>query len=136
MIERDCDNCGQRYTTKSGQSKFCKDLGCGRERVRLRKRKFDGKNVVPFTPGEGTLTTAARARLTEGGMLETDAGRLVLHLAERLDGSSKDTGSSFAALSREYRTAMAEAMKDAAQQANPISTLREAASQRRLSVVR
>lgn len=69
------------------------------------------------------MVAAVMAELVEAGRLDTVLGQQALTIAEKL-GSLFDTGSSAAALSKELRALMAEAVKGAAVAADPLDELR------------
>ncbi|MGZ0231122.1 hypothetical protein [Streptomyces sp. H49] len=71
-----------------------------------------------------SLVSAARAELVAVGRESTAAGRAVLALARRIDSSTMEPGSSLAALIREFRASMAEAVKGAEKAADPVDALR------------
>jgi hypothetical protein len=68
------------------------------------------------------LVAAIEAELEAAGRLDTALGRQALRLAQRMH-SEFDTGSAIAALSRELRATMAEALKDATPVADPLDEL-------------
>lgn len=118
-MNRECDACGRRYVAKSKRSKFCADVECKRRRERERKRRRGGEVFelpgVPLSPApssSGGVAEAARAELAAAGRVGTSIGRAAIALAEKLDVAVFDTGSSMAAVSREYRATLAEALKD------------------------
>jgi hypothetical protein len=131
-MKRDCDACGRQYFAKSKRSKFCTDVECKRRRERERKRRGGGEVVempgassAPERASEGSIAAAARAELVAAGRADTSVGRAAIALAERLELGMFDTGSSMAALSREYRATLAEALKDARVDADTVDELGE-----------
>lgn len=72
----------------------------------------------------GAVVTAARAELVAAGRLESAAGQVVMALARRIDGAEGETGAAMAALVKEFRAALAEAVDHAEQAADPIDELR------------
>jgi hypothetical protein len=130
-MKRDCDACGRRYAAKTKRSRYCADVECRRRRERSRKRRgggevieLSGAKVAPRL-GEGSIAAAARAELEAAGRAESWLGQAAIALAGRLDASTDDTGSSFAALSREYRATMADALKDAKAELDSVDELGE-----------
>ena len=68
---------------------------------------------------------AARDELQAAGRLSTAAGAAVMMLARRIDSAGPlETGSAYAALVKEFRAAMAEAVANAEQEDDPIDELR------------
>lgn len=131
-MKRDCDACGRKYSAKSPRSKFCTDVECKRRRERERTRarrqaRSSGGDVIALPVSavvdEGTVAAATRVELEKVGRAATPAGRNALILAKRLDGASEDTGASVAALSKQHLVALAEAMKDAAENADEVDEL-------------
>lgn len=72
---------------------------------------------------DASVLEATRLALEAAGRLDSPAGRNVLVLADRLDHSLKDTGSSVAAMSKQHLTALAEVLKDAPQAADEVDEL-------------
>jgi endogenous inhibitor of DNA gyrase (YacG/DUF329 family) len=138
-MKKNCSTCGDYFDAKRSTAKYCSD----RCRVQA-QRKGAGGTVVAFgvaqsPPAEpraareaGPLETAARAELEAVGRAETLAGAQVLALARRLDAAGADeTGSSYAALSKELRAALVVAVAGAEQAADPIDELRKQRDRKR-----
>lgn len=122
-MQRSCEACGGAYEAKRSSSRFCSD--------RCRKRaKRSGLNepVPPRGPeheaASAVLPSVVR-QLTEAGALDSPAGQLCVTLATRLDTPGIDTGSAVAAVSRELRAVLADALGTAETAADPIDELRE-----------
>ncbi len=116
-MDRNCGACGAGFDARSPQAKFCSDVDCRRQRERARKSGM-GAVVIPIVPLDpevscGPVESAALVELTAAGRESTSIGRLVLALAARSDALAGDTGSSAAALAKEYRAARAEALEGA-----------------------
>jgi len=157
---RDCKGCGRPFDT-AGKAKFCADVGCRRERDRVRKRRQPGVVVAipvaksrvlgsadpkvarsetvdsetsnfPTSSGDGpTVRSATFEALTSANRLDTPAGQLAMVLAERLSSASSDTGSSLAALAKQHLAVLAEALKGAPRQKTRLDELREEKERRR-----
>lgn len=89
-----------------------------------------GVAAVPSPPeksrGPGSLEAAALAELESVGRAETLAGGLVLALARRIDSAGPlETGSAFAALTKELRAALAAAVAGAEQEDDPVDQVRK-----------
>lgn len=136
---RECEACGREFESSSKRARFCRDAECKRVRARERKRKQLGIVLpLPDSPSDqvpgASLLAATRKALEGAGQLESYAGQAALVLAEQLASDSRvDTGSSLASLAKEFRAAMADALKDAARADDGIDELR-ARRARRASV--
>lgn len=138
-MERTCDGCGNAYEAATARSQFCRTPECDRARARARKAKQRGTVVQLPTrepADDGSNEAITRAELAAAGRLDTIAGRNALSLARRLDAGAQDSGSSFAALAKQHLAAVEKALEGAAAVEDPIELRRQAAQQRRLSVVR
>jgi hypothetical protein len=70
------------------------------------------------------LETATLAELNEAGRAESASGKAALALAKRIDSGTGETGAGLAAMVREHRTALADALKGARAETNPLDELR------------
>jgi hypothetical protein len=109
-----CDVCGQPFEAKRPTARYCS----ARCRQRARRSGLAGARagavIVPFPePAGGPLVRALEGDLRRAGQLDTWQGQAALDLVRRLEASTADTGSSYAALHRELRAAVAEALKGA-----------------------
>lgn len=125
-MTRSCDCCGREYEAKRSTSRYCSDV-C---RMRIKRGPNSPRLTVvestePRTPG--SLLGSVMVELEAAGVLDTGAGRLAVKLATRIDDpNSNDSGSAVAALSRELRAVMAEAVTGRSTgSANPLDRLRE-----------
>lgn len=75
-----------------------------------------------FVREPGKVTAAALRELTAAGREETLLAQAVLAIALRID-SAETSGSALAALSRELRSTMAEAVADAPRAADPLDEI-------------
>ena len=129
-MQRACDNCGKTYAARRPQSKFCSD-SCRARAGKLRKAGISAPiraKSAPEPVATGKLTAATLAEL--GPAAETADGLLLLALAERIDAAA-DTGSSIAALSREYAARKADLIEAQPAAANPHDELRALRERRR-----
>ena len=109
-VSRSCDLCQAQFETVSSKARFC-SASC-------RAKAHRGGGVEPRQPSAvvtpmsspGGWAVATKKALGECGRLETWQGQAALAVAQRLDGSVVDTGSAYAALVREHRTAMDRAL--------------------------
>ena len=121
---RNCNVCRSSYEAKRPNAKYCSD------RCRKRAQRAPDQPVIPLSvvnmppPAEdGSLTAATLAELTTADRLNSSLGQAAMLLARRLDGGGNDTGSSVAALVREHRSTLADAVKDAKVAADPLDQL-------------
>ena len=130
-MQRPCDECGKVYAARRPTSKYCSS-GC-RSRASVRRSKGIPAPTRVATPASAPTATGrlAAATLAElGPAAETADGLLLLALAERIDAAA-DTGSSIAALSREYAARKADMLAAAPAVANPLDELRALRERRR-----
>lgn len=116
-----CHRCGEPFEAKNARAKWCS--------ARCRKAVQRGGEVIPLVPPPadpdepptvtiagfeltlGPVGAATFAELQAADRLDTQAGRVALALAARIDSPKGDTGSAMAAVARQLSTAMAEALK-------------------------
>lgn len=129
-VDRKCGVCGSSFETKRRNAKYCSDR-CRKRAQRVGvNAASDAPSLPPDEPsvhvndGADSLASAAREELAAAGRESTATGRAVLALARRIDSSTMEPGSSLAALVREFRASMAEAVKGAEQTADPVDALR------------
>lgn len=77
------------------------------------------------------VTTATRRTLTAAAKLDSPLGQAALVLAARMDSAADESGSALAAVAKELRTTLAEAVKGAATVADPVDQLRARREARR-----
>ncbi len=130
--------CGREFEAKRPAAKYCGD----RCRKRAQRRPERAATIVSLPApapqssapqsGGGALEAAARAELETAGRLETVAGGVVMALAKRIDvAGAEETGSAFAALTKELRAALAAAVAGAEQAIDPIDELRQQRERKR-----
>lgn len=78
-----------------------------------------------------SVLDATRDELTKGGRLDSALGQQALVLADQVDAGAEMTGSALAAVAKELRTTLAEAMRSATMVKDPIDELRERRERRR-----
>lgn len=122
----DCQapSCGRRFASQRSHAKYCSD-SCRR---RANKAKKAGK-VVPIDGSAGQvpvvgMVAATRKELEGAGRLDSSLGQAALAAAARVD-ANHETGSALAALLREHRAIMGEALKGAPTQADRLDELAE-----------
>ena len=131
-MERSCDLCGTAYTPQRATSKYC-GTTC---RTRATRARQSGRPILTKFPSpaaprslpdpdEDGLVASTRRQLEQAGRLDTIAGQTALLLAQRLaEARSMDTGSSLAAVSKELRSVVAEALAGVAVEDDPVDELR------------
>lgn len=135
MARQKCEHCGKAFDAKTKRARFCSSVECRRARARLRKRSERGQVLeFPAPPKDETpvdsVHAATLAELVAVTREHTPLGRAALVLAGRLDRADGDTGSSTAALARELRVTLEEALRDAPRTADALDDL-EAQRQKR-----
>ncbi|MFD1656985.1 hypothetical protein ACFSL4_01725 [Streptomyces caeni] len=128
-MQKRCEACTAVFEAKRNTAKYCSD----RCRVRASRRPKDTAAPAPDRvtavpsgdqAGGESLAGAARTELEGAGRLQTAAGMAVLALARRIDANTAETGSSLAAMVREFRAALADALKGAGEAADPVDELK------------
>ena len=119
-MRKQCSVCLTGFEAKRAAAKYCSGR-CQKRAQRQPKPEPSGQ--MPVDP-DSELWTATLAELAEGGRVASASGQAALLLARRLDSQLAETGSSVAAMVREHRAALADALKGAAAEANPLDELR------------
>ena len=114
---RPCDSCRKPYTAKRPNSRFC----C--ESCRKRKSRAPKPPVAVLVPAEGELTVVTRSELEAAGRVGSAVGQAALLIAKHLDAGA-ETGSSVAALVREHRATLGEALRGVKVAGDPLDELR------------
>lgn len=139
-MKKNCEVCKQPFDAKRKTAKYCSN-GC---RVQAQRSAGSGTGtVVAFgvvsasaladsgRREPGRLEAMARAELEAYGRADTLAGGVVLALARRIDQAGPDdTGSGFAALTKELRASLAAAVAGADQEADPVDQVRKQREQK------
>lgn len=123
MEPRLCDVCREPYIAKRLNSRFC-SATC---RKRNQRKPVGSPAATPLPTvalGVGSVASITRAELEAAGRLGTSLGQVALLLAARLDAQVRESGMGVAAIVREHRAALAEALKGAAVAADPVDELR------------
>jgi len=131
-MEINCARCGEAVKPRQVGQRFCsKECRQKAQRSRSRGEPESGivssATVVQLHAGGGVASVVAstRAALSEAGRGDTYLGQAALAAAERLDGARAVNG--YAAVLKEYRDTMREAMADVEQHADTADELRAAA---------
>lgn len=128
-MQKQCASCGRPFEAKRQAAKFCGDT-C-RKRAQRGPAQLSAVPDVdpPEDPVGGKLTKATTAELEAAGRLESALGVAALTIAQRIDGFGlMDTGAGVAALIKEHRAALAEAVKDAEQTADALDQINVSAA--------
>ena len=119
---RNCEACGERIESTNKRKRFC-DSKC-----RGRGHRGDSApavaSVEPVEPPAVGLVSATERTLEQAGRLDTVVGQQAMALARRI-ASPNESGSGVAALSKELRAVMVEAMAGANVAADPLDELRK-----------
>lgn len=136
-MEITCARCAQPFSAKSKRARFC-SVKCRTQATRARAQGQPEESPLavkpkrtrkPKPPTSGTLA-AVVAELTDAGRLDTSAGQAAVALATRIDQGA-ESSSGLAALTREMRAAMAEALANVAQAGDALDELRARREARR-----
>lgn len=128
---RSCSACGSPIPPQKGGGRpRTKCETCSPPRKRDLKRRAPHKLVVVDTepeaeaPAAGDVESTTRAKLEAAELLDDPSGMAAIALARRIDRSVLDTGAGVAALVREHRAALADAMTRGKVAADPLERLR------------
>lgn len=140
-MTRSCASCGAPIPPQKGGGRpRTKCEKCSPTRRRDLKRRAPHKLVALDAPEEpdaevpassvGDVTAATLKKLDAADLLDDPSGLAALALARRIDRSMLDTGAGVAALVREHRAALADAMSRAKVAADPLERLRLVVSEK------
>lgn len=132
MELKTCPRCGKQFLPRTPRSRLCGSTAC-----RRRAAKAPLAEVPP--PEHDTETAEAPAAMVEATRTELAAvgldgsplGTAALVLAARIDRATHDTGSSYAALVKEWRTVLSEATRHGVRAGDPVDELRLRRERRR-----
>jgi hypothetical protein len=131
---RSCDACGRSYTFHRATSRFCSDHCRKRARRSITPTTVPTVTALATNPTPVSVHTATRRELEAVGRHESALGVVALLLARMLDDPAPSiTGSQYAALVREHRITMADALRGAellAAEDDPVSRFRAKARAR------
>ena len=119
-MRKQCAVCSDPFEAKRNTAKYC-SRRCSVRAVRQPKPESAGQ--MPVDP-DSELWTATLNELAAAGRTASASGQAALLLARRLDSQMTETGSSVAAMVREHRAALADALKGVRAEANPLDELR------------
>lgn len=127
-MQRNCDSCGEVYEAKRATSKYCGSA--------CRMRVSRGQSVDPPPESDAAsaevdaVTGATRSELEAADRLTSALGQAAMALARRID-TSRDTGSAFAQLVKEHRSALAAATAGARTRQSDVHDLQDELAARR-----
>lgn len=121
MAIRACEMCGASFDAKTAKGRFCSSTCRGRAHRGEAPRT--GRASLAETPEIGDLERATRGRLEAVDRHQTVLGVQALGLARRID-SPTTMDSAMAALSKEFRAVMVDALDGVAVAADPLDELR------------
>lgn len=120
-MRRCCEVCGRIYDAKTKRSRFCTST--------CRSRNMRGAEPPPIAALiDVSLESTTKQKLEDAGVLDTVLGQQAMRLAVQM---SVETGSSLAALSRELRATMLEALSSGEQADDVVDELRARREARR-----
>ena len=119
-----CEACHLQFEATRSSAEFCS------ARCRMRAQRAP---VVPLPTNPAGLTGATRAELEAAGRLGSASGAAAMLIAQRLDAPTADTGAAIAALVREHRVTLADAVRGARVADDPVEKLRDELKARRES---
>lgn len=128
----ECVVCDTPFQPTRSTAKYCSPR-CKKRAAD--KRKADAATPASPRPAETSRSSAlvdqVRAELESAGRLETVIGRQAVLLATRLETNTNDTGGSAAAVSKELRAVMAEAMAGVHEATDPVQQSQDELKKRR-----
>ena len=141
-MEATCARCAQTFSTSSRRARFCSPK-CRTQATRARARGETESVAIPAKPKPkrtrkpapesdapvGALG-AVLAELRAAGRLDSSAGQAAVALARRIDDGA-ESSSGLAALTREMRAAMAEALSRVEASGDALDELRARREARR-----
>ena len=120
-MQRKCASCGRSYQAARPNSKFCGDT-CRKRAQRSPKPTTMKQPKAPPVLVVGLGAVTAR-ELEAADRLDTVLGQAALVLARRIE-SPMETGASVASMTKQLRETLADALKGAAQAADPLDEIR------------
>ena len=143
-MEATCARCGDTFSPASKRARFC-SVKCRTQATRARakgepesavvepKPKRTGKaKPAPEPDAPVGALGAVLAELQAAGRLDSSAGQAAVALARRIDDGA-ESSAGLAALTREMRAAMAEALSRAEATGDALDELRARREARRVS---
>ena len=121
-MRRVCTVCGGPYDAIRDNAKFCGST-C-KKRAQRDPGAVRGPSALPVPEcgPDGLMVAAVRSELAAAGRDETYLGAVALTLADRMDGSKSIMG--YAAMAKELRSTMDQALAGVKVAADPVDELR------------
>lgn len=120
MMTGSCEVCGEAYEFSRPSARFCSP------KCRTRAHRDPGAVRKPSAPQPpvqaGIVVAAVRAELGAAGRDQSYLGSVALTLADRMDGSKSIMG--YAAMAKELRLTMDQALVGAKVAVDPVDELR------------
>lgn len=121
-----CSACSKPFEAQRSTARFCgatcRKRGNRDASATVEQAPASLTPVAPIPAKEPQLVTVTRRELEAAGKLDSVIGQQAMRLAEKLC-SGFDTGSATAAVSKEFRAVMAEALADVAKKADDLDEL-------------
>jgi hypothetical protein len=124
VMLRTCDRCGKPYEARHRDSRWCGSTCRAAQSKRPIAPVAQIAKPVGLQPVKSPLQVAVEAELTAAGRLNTAKGWIALAALGRLSSSGLDNASGFAALLREARACLDDALEGGAVADDPLEELR------------
>ena len=118
-MTRTCAQCGKDFEARSSRAKFCSSTCRARKSEGAAPRDAEPSEAAP-QPTTGAQESSVHAALLEAARESSPLGIAALILARRLDASASETPQAVAALVRELRATLVEALDGAGQAADTV----------------
>lgn len=131
MLTKECVQCHGRFTAKRDTAMYCS--GRCRQRAHAakdmpvvpeRRELAPVAELPPKSPDEDGLMMVTLRALQDAGRLNTPMGQATMLIARLLDSGIQDTGSSIAALIRQYDASLTKALDGARTVESPLEKAR------------
>lgn len=123
-MQRTCVRCGKPFEAQRATAKYC---GSSCRAMQSADGVASVSPIAEASQGlleDDPIVVQVVRELTASGRLETAKGQYALAAARRLAGSKYDGGTSYAALLRECRSCLDDALEGAAVSDDPMDELR------------
>jgi hypothetical protein len=127
-LEQLCALCKKPFSAQRSSAKYCS--GSCRARWAQGERPTPDDETSSGGLSLGAVAAATSRELSDAERLDTALGQAALRLAERLD-SGRETGAAAAAVTRELRATLADALKGATRVQSPVEAARDELARRR-----
>jgi len=117
---------GTPFEAKRPSAKYCSER-C-KKRAQRRPSGVVGLPAPKLDSSAPSLADATLRRLEVAGRVDSELGTAAMLAAARIDNSRTETSGGFAALMREYRATLAEAVKDAAHDDDALDEINRSAA--------